>query len=504
MLPANDNTPATREERQGVQTNILQSIVAPLNRINKTLTNLVTFITIEKNRQDLAAEEAKSEANGTGGKASNPIVAAARREQSKLDRMISAVASIGAPIVLGIYEYVKSISDQIPRMLTRAGDFFRHLGSTILNAVRPPLTAALNAVSEIFGPIFTPIFDMVRTFVTELVSMGQQLTHALLDFIGNHLSGRAREIFDSIRHFSISHTARRGQEIISNMTGGAIPPPAAPSNTPQQSEPVTTGSSTTALPSGMHARQIDHRPSANILDAIRQAASRVGVDFGIMMAMARQESSFNAGAAAGTSSARGLFQFTGRTWAGMVRDYGRQFPELTQNAIMNPFANALAGALYIRDNIRTLMRAHLPVHSGSVYTMHFMGPSGGVRLLRVADSQPDAIAATLFPQEARANRNIFYDRRSGQPRTTAQTRDFIFGLIMPYESAYRDAYAIGTATAAAGTGALQGAVQPSPPQTRVVRSTPAASPQINNRPPTVSGADHTAVRDQYIHRLGGH
>lgn len=501
MLPANDNTPATPEERSGIQTNILKSIVAPLNRINHTLTNLVSFITIEKNRQELAAEEAKSEAAGISSR-SNPIVEIAKKERSKLDRIISVIVSVGAPIILGIYEYVKSISDRIPVMLTRAGDFFKHLGSAILNAVRPPLTAAFNAVSEIFGPVFSPIFDMVKTFVTELVSMGQQLTHALLEFIANHLTGRAREVFDSIRNFSMSHAVRRGQEIISQATGGAIPPPAPErAATPAVAPSIATGSS--PMPAGIQQRQVDIRPSENIVDAIRQAATRVGVDFGIMMAMARQESRFVAGAAAGTSSARGLFQFVGGTWRTMVSRYSRMFPELNANSIMDPLANAIAGALYIKENIAALMRARLPVHSGSVYTLHFMGASGGISLLRAAERTPDAIAANLFPAAAAANRNIFYDRRTRQPRTTSQTRDFIYGLIMPYEQAYRSAYTIGTATVSAGVGALQSA-----PSIQSQRSTPISiqqtQPQMNNRPPTSSGADHTAVRNQYVHRLGGH
>ena len=48
-----------------------------------------------------------------------------------------------------------------------------------------------------------------------------------------------------------------------------------------------------------------------------------------------------------------------------------------------------------------------------------MGLDGAVRFLRQAGTNPDALAASAFPREARANRSIFYTR-SGEARSMGE------------------------------------------------------------------------------------
>jgi hypothetical protein len=50
---------------------------------------------------------------------------------------------------------------------------------------------------------------------------------------------------------------------------------------------------------------------------------------------------------------------------------------------------------------------------------HFMGPAGASKFLNALDKNPNANAATLFPDAARANKNVFYDK-SGQPKSLEQ------------------------------------------------------------------------------------
>src|SRR5690554_1851164 len=64
---------------------------------------------------------------------------------------------------------------------------------------------------------------------------------------------------------------------------------------------------------------------ANIIQSVRAAASRTGVDFAYLMEKAAAESSFDTRAQAATSSARGLYQFIDQTWIDMVEAHGEKY-----------------------------------------------------------------------------------------------------------------------------------------------------------------------------------
>ena len=53
--------------------------------------------------------------------------------------------------------------------------------------------------------------------------------------------------------------------------------------------------------------------------------------------------------------------------------------------------------------------------AGELYIAHFLGAQGAERMFTAGLKDPDQIAANLFPQQASANRAIFYS--NGEPRT---------------------------------------------------------------------------------------
>ncbi len=59
-----------------------------------------------------------------------------------------------------------------------------------------------------------------------------------------------------------------------------------------------------------------------VTTAIRRAAEATGANFEYLLATAKMESNFNPHAAAGTSSAKGLYQFIEQTWLGTVKEAG--------------------------------------------------------------------------------------------------------------------------------------------------------------------------------------
>jgi hypothetical protein len=185
--------------------------------------------------------------------------------------------------------------------------------------------------------------------------------------------------------------------------------------------------------------------SANVIRAVQTASAKTGVDFAFLMEKASAESSFNPKAKAKSSSATGLFQFIENTWLNMVKEHGAKYglekmadkitvgndgkprvaDSVSRKEILelrkNPEISALmAGEFcagnkdYLEDNV------NCDVGSTELYLAHFMGAGGAAKFLNSRDINGDAIGAQLFPQAAKANKNIFHDRATGRPRTLDQ------------------------------------------------------------------------------------
>lgn len=195
--------------------------------------------------------------------------------------------------------------------------------------------------------------------------------------------------------------------------------------------------------------QVDALPNsraARSVEAIRQAASRSGIDFDYLLQQARLESGLNPDAAARTSSATGLYQFIDQTWLGTLRRHGDQHglgwaatairrgnngrfyvddPALRRQIMdlrRNPeTAAAMAAALAI-DNRNALQRhVERPIENVDLYLAHFLGAAGASRFLTEHARNPGASGAAMFPEAASANRSIFYNR--GMPRSLDEIRD---------------------------------------------------------------------------------
>lgn len=183
-----------------------------------------------------------------------------------------------------------------------------------------------------------------------------------------------------------------------------------------------------------------------IQGAITRASEASGVPLDYMTALAERESGFDPSIRARTSSATGLFQFTDDTWLGTLRQHGRELgipdaeariaadPDAVLRMRTDPELNSRAAALLTQDNATALRgvlgREPTP---GELYSAHFLGEG---RARQLAGADPQANAAQLFPDAARANRSIFFDGR--RPRTVAEIRanfDSTFGHLNARPSA---------------------------------------------------------------------
>jgi hypothetical protein len=210
-----------------------------------------------------------------------------------------------------------------------------------------------------------------------------------------------------------------------------------------------------------------------VIGAIRQAAQATGTSFQYLLATAQVESGLNPQAGASTSSARGLFQFIEQTWLATMKQsgsslgYSQYADAITKtasgkyevhdptmrSAILklrnDPAANAAMAGAFTKANATQLsQKLGRSPSEGELYIAHFLGVGGAAKLISAADNNPNASAASLFPNAAHANSSIFYDRTTGAARSLAQVRDV---LTARYDVAARERPVSGSSVAQAAT-----------------------------------------------------
>ncbi len=177
---------------------------------------------------------------------------------------------------------------------------------------------------------------------------------------------------------------------------------------------------------------------------VRGAASATGIDFGFLMRTAQRESGLLPGARAATSSAAGLFQFVEQTWLSTLKRHGAahgyaRYADLigestdgryyvpqgddAKRVIMDlrydPNAAAVMAGELASDHAAYLRgRVGREPTGGELYAAHFLGAQGSAKLIEAYNANPATTAASLFPEAAGSNHNIFY--RGGRALSVAE------------------------------------------------------------------------------------
>ena len=199
------------------------------------------------------------------------------------------------------------------------------------------------------------------------------------------------------------------------------------------------------------------------LTGLKVASAKSGVSFQYLVAKAAQESSLKTDAAATTSSAEGLFQFTQGTWLDMMHRFGRHYgygdlaskisvapngkasvsDAATERELLalrqDPEASALMAAEYARKNAETLegVLGRDP-EAPDLYLAHFLGASGASRLLSAAEHSPETIAADVLPAAANANKSVFYTS-DGRARSVTEVASLVRGRFADQLDRFADA-----------------------------------------------------------------
>jgi hypothetical protein len=172
---------------------------------------------------------------------------------------------------------------------------------------------------------------------------------------------------------------------------------------------------------------------AQVIAALRQASAQTGSDFHYLLGTAIRESGLKSQAQASTSSACGLFQFTGQTWLGLIKENGAKYglgsaacaiakdgdghfsvdSTADRQAILalrkDPkIASLMAGEFTNKTKAALTSALGRDVSEGELYAAHFLGPTAATKLIQMSAQHPGASAADAFPQAADANRHVFY------------------------------------------------------------------------------------------------
>jgi hypothetical protein len=167
---------------------------------------------------------------------------------------------------------------------------------------------------------------------------------------------------------------------------------------------------------------------------LNAAADKSNVDFDYLVKTAMRESSLKPDAKAPSSSAVGLFQFLDSTWLQVMKEEG---PRLGYQTYADAISKNSSGDYVVKDKklrgeilklredpqVAADMAAAFTESNGQylqskfgrmpspgeLYIAHFLGPQGAEKLFNAGLADADQIAAKLFPSQARANRQIFYD-----------------------------------------------------------------------------------------------
>lgn len=233
--------------------------------------------------------------------------------------------------------------------------------------------------------------------------------------------------------------------------------------------------------------------STAVASYILKAAKVTGMDPGTLFTVAKIESNFKVDAKNKITGATGLFQFTPKTWAWLIKKY----PNLgyTAKDINNPERNAVMGAVYLKQMQTTLSKALGRTASPiELYLGHFFGPTGAIKFIRRFETDPTAIASREFPAAAKANKNIFFDGNT--PRTVAQVMGLMSGKVDPVYAQYTNTPAASIPVAQeVAPGLREGTPKPV--------SVSYSEPPVDTKPTPVKVGSLSAVSNQKVaSRLG--
>ena len=201
--------------------------------------------------------------------------------------------------------------------------------------------------------------------------------------------------------------------------GSVSAKPAAPA----QGDPRTWV--TNGQPSGKTYQTISNSKGNgfdNNKDMITESAQAVGIDPRYLFAMGGPESGFvtNADNPLPGQSASGLFQFIDSTWNSMKAKYGQRYGIPANASQHDPKANAILGALYVKEHIENIRKNDREVTPTDVYMNHFLGHGGYNKFVKALDANPNAPVSTFMSSKQINDNDKYTKNKDGSVKTVQQ------------------------------------------------------------------------------------
>lgn len=199
-----------------------------------------------------------------------------------------------------------------------------------------------------------------------------------------------------------------------------------------------------------------YKVSHFVAKEIVRAANDTNFPVETLFAIAEKESSFNIIASPQTSSAYGLMQFLDQKWLEMVKTHGASYGleyeagliqerakgnvteyfvgnKNAQERILNlrtsPYLSTVFTAINLLDAKNKIEnRVNAELKNEELYLPHFLGTNGAGRLIEQSTNKPNTSAAKVFPDAAKANKNMFRSKK-GKALTISQFKDQIVSAI---------------------------------------------------------------------------
>ena len=241
------------------------------------------------------------------------------------------------------------------------------------------------------------------------IDLGTSLTpgNTVAPLFGGYVGGPMAPVAGTAARFGQKVVARGKAETLLKTLEGAAPtagrnlPPIA-GISPAMLEGQAAGAMSRESP--QTATMMSPMPMA----AQKQASNVAPAGGGYFNKLADAESGNNPTITANTSSAYGKYQLTQGTVDGLIKKYGDE-TGINRMNWKQPRNQETLVKLLTNENLNSLQNTLGRIPSkGELYLAHFLGAPDAARLIAAQGSNMPA--AQMFPEAAKANRAIFYDK----------------------------------------------------------------------------------------------
>lgn len=210
------------------------------------------------------------------------------------------------------------------------------------------------------------------------------------------------------------------------------------------------------------------------VDAVKQAAKMTGMDEETLLTFAKVESSLKPAVKNKNSSATGLFQITGPTWKGLIKQHGHKYGIPADADRADPLYNALMAAEYAKDNLKQVAGHEKLGLSKAValYLTHHFGPSGGKKILNGLATNPNTPMQNLVSQDSYNSNRAALSGKTAKTYIDSLNTKFSIAANTPVE-AYNNGK---SGSSSPATTMVASATTPPPTQP----TAPSVSPTISN------------------------